>query len=50
MAQLARCMWYKHEVTSLDPQNPYKKLGVVINVYNPNTGEMETEGSMELAV
>lgn len=50
MAQLVRCMWYKHEVISSDPQNPYEKLGVVMNAYNPNTGEMETEGSVKLAV
>lgn len=31
-------MWYKHEVTSSDPQNPYKKLGVIMNAIIPILG------------
>lgn len=30
MAELAKCLLGKHEDLSLDPQNPWKRLGVTV--------------------
>lgn len=42
----AVCLAYKHEFV-LGSQLSCGKLGVAIQICNPQTGEMETEGSLE---
>lgn len=47
MAQLVKCPQHNHEVLSSEPQNPYKQLGLVFNMYTPNTQEAEIGRSLE---
>lgn len=38
---------HKPEDPSSDPQNPYKKLGMVAHAYNPSAGETD-KGMLEV--
>lgn len=46
--QISQSVKHKDEDLSSDPQNPCKKLGIVVHTCNPNTVEAEIEGSLGL--
>lgn len=47
LAQLVKCLMYKHEELSLDPQSLHKKPGRVVYTRNPSAGQVERGGSLE---
>ena len=42
--------WESHEDVSLNPQQPWKRTGMVIYTCDPSAEHMETEGFQELDV
>lgn len=55
MASWVKCLLYKHEDVSLDPQHPHKKTGVVVCASIPSAGRggdkqiLETHQPVSLA-
>lgn len=50
MTQCVKCLLYKHEALSFDPQHLCKKLGMVMGIYRTNPGESSTKGFLCLLV
>ena len=48
MAQWVKCLVYKHESLSLDPQHCVKEQSMIAHVCNPRTREIETGGALRL--